>query len=245
MGELMRHYWIPFAASSELPLDRASPIRVRLLGENLVAYRLNGGEVGLIQDACPHRAASFFLGRNEGDGIRCIYHGWKFDREGTCVDMPSEPADSNFKNKVRARTYPCQERGGLIWTFMGKATILPPLPDIEANASPDAAVTQQMMRKCNYMQALEGGFLYATLHDPNGGAGRQRLDWQFTWSGTHGSARQVLSTPGTLDNRLAPDPSGFANLFLAGDWTRNGINAASAESAAVSGFQAAAAIAGR
>ena len=95
------------------------------------------------------------------------------------------------------------------------------------------------------MQALEGGFLYATLHDPNGGAGRQRLDWQFTWSGIHGSARQVLSTPGTLDNRLAPDPSGFANLFLAGDWTRNGINAASAESAAASGFQAAAAIAGR
>jgi phthalate 4,5-dioxygenase len=162
MGELMRHYWIPFAASSELPLDRTSPIRVRLLGENLVAYRLNGGEVGLIQDACPHRAASFFLGRNEGDGIRCVYHGWKFDREGTCVDMPSEPADSNFKDKVRARTYPCQERGGLIWTFMGTATILPPLPDIEANASPDAAVTQQMMRKCNYMQALEGDI--DTLH---------------------------------------------------------------------------------
>lgn len=162
MGELMREYWLPMAASTELPKDSTAPIRIRLLGENLVAYRLKGGEVGLIQDACPHRAASFYLGRNEGDGIRCVYHGWKFDPTGVCTDMPSEPPNSNFKNKVRARAYPCQERGGLIWTYMGNADILPPLPDIEANAAPDADVTQQMMRECNYMQALEGDI--DTLH---------------------------------------------------------------------------------
>lgn len=162
MGDLMRQYWVPMAASTELPKDTATPIRIRLLGENLVAYRLKGGEVGLIQDACPHRAASLYLGRNEGDGIRCVYHGWKFDREGVCTDMPSEPPDSNFKNKVRARAYPCQERGGLIWTYLGSADILPPLPDIEGNAAPGGEVTQQMMRECNYMQALEGDI--DTLH---------------------------------------------------------------------------------
>lgn len=159
MGTLMRHYWIPFALSSELPTQTKNPLRVRLLGEDLIAYRLENGSVGLIQNACPHRGASFFLGRNEGDGMRCVYHGWKFDAQGHCVDMPSEPADSTFKRKVRATTYPCVERGGLIWTYMAdrdENRILPSLPDIEANAMPGAQVTQMMMRECNYMQALEG-----------------------------------------------------------------------------------------
>ena len=162
MGELMRHYWMPAIASTELPPGRRDPIRVRLLGENLVAYRLADGGVSLIQDACPHRAASLYLGRNEGDGIRCIYHGWKFDAQGRCVDMPSEPADSNFKSKVTARAYPCQERGGLVWTYMGSADVLPSLPDLEANVVPEGAVAQQMMRECNYFQALEGDI--DTLH---------------------------------------------------------------------------------
>jgi nitrite reductase/ring-hydroxylating ferredoxin subunit len=162
MGTLMRHYWLPCAQSSELPQGSRANMRVRLLGENLVAYRLSTGQVSLIQENCPHRAASFYLGRNEGDGIRCIYHGWKFNPSGQCVDMPTEPVDSNFKNKVTARTYPCVERGGMIWTYMGQADVLPPLPDIEANACPDSEVTQQMMRECNYMQALEGDI--DTLH---------------------------------------------------------------------------------
>ncbi|MBS04084.1 MAG: (2Fe-2S)-binding protein [Gammaproteobacteria bacterium] len=162
MGTLMRQYWLPCAQSSELPKDSRAPLRIRLLDENLVAYRLADGNVGLIQDACPHRGASFYLGRNEGDGIRCIYHGWKFDPTGRCVDLPSEPADSNFVNKVRARAYPTRERGGLIWAYMGTSTVQPSLPDLEANAAPDAMVTQQMMRNCNYMQALEGDI--DTLH---------------------------------------------------------------------------------
>ena len=92
------------------------------------------------------------------------------------------------------------------------------------------------------MRTRDGGFLYAALHDPDGRAGQERLGWQFCWTGAHGSARQVLSVPGSLEKRLAPDASGFGNLYLAGDWTRNGINAASAESAAVSGYQAAQAL---
>src|SRR5499433_1231486 len=106
MGDLMRQYWIPAALSSELPEPGGPPLRVRLLGENLVAFRASSGAVGLIQNSCPHRGASLFYGRNEGEGLRCVYHGWKFDVAGRCVDMPIEPVDSTFKHKVRARAYP-------------------------------------------------------------------------------------------------------------------------------------------
>ena len=102
MGDLMRQYWIPALMSSELPEPDCPPVRVRLLGENLIAFRATSGKVGLIQNACPHRGASLFFGRNEEEGLRCVYHGWKFDCDGACVDMPTEPAESNFKSKVRA-----------------------------------------------------------------------------------------------------------------------------------------------
>ena len=119
--------------SSELPAPDCPPLRVRLLGENLIAFRATSGKVGLIQNSCPHRGASLFFGRNEEEGLRCVYHGWKFDATGACVDMPSEPAESNFKAKVRARAYPCVERNGIIWAYMGPRATPPPLPDIEAN----------------------------------------------------------------------------------------------------------------
>ena len=106
------------------------PLRVRLLGESLIAFRVSSGKVGLIANSCPHRGASLFYGRNEAEGLRCVYHGWKFDVTGSCVDMPSEPPESNFKHKVRAIAYPCVERGGIIWTYMG-ARETPPLPDLE------------------------------------------------------------------------------------------------------------------
>ena len=114
MGNLMRQYWIPAALSSELPEPDGAPLRVRLLGESLIAFRASSGAVGLIQNSCPHRGASLFYGRNEAEGLRCVYHGWKFDVTGRCVDMPIEPAGSTFKDKVRARAYPCVERGGLV-----------------------------------------------------------------------------------------------------------------------------------
>ena len=114
MGDLMRQYWIPAVRSDELPAADSDPLRVRLLGENLIAFRAASGTVGLIQDSCMHRGASLFFGRNEENGIRCVYHGWKYDATGQCVDMPNEPAESNFKQKIRATAYPCTERNGVI-----------------------------------------------------------------------------------------------------------------------------------
>src|SRR5690606_27112136 len=135
MGELMRQYWIPVFMSNELDTPDCPPQRVRVLGENLIGFRVTSGEVGLIADACPHRGASLFFGRNEEEGLRCVYHGWKFDVTGACVDMPSEPPESNFRAKVRARAYPTRERNGVVWAYLGPRSPdnLPPLPDLEPN----------------------------------------------------------------------------------------------------------------
>src|SRR5262247_4140232 len=156
-GDLLRQYWIPALMTSELPERDGAPVRVRLLGENLIAFRATSGKVGLIQNHCPHRGASLFFGRNEEEGIRCVYHGWKFDSEGACVDMAKEPAESNFKSKVRATAYPCVERGDVIWTYMGPRQTTPPLPDLEPNMLPRGEYTiQKVLRECNWFQGLEG-----------------------------------------------------------------------------------------
>ena len=118
MGEYLRRFWFPALMSEELPEADCPPIRVRLMGEDLVAFRDTNGRVGLVNNYCPHRRASLFFGRNEEGGLRCVYHGWKFDVNGDCVDMPSEPAESNFKDKVKIKSYPCQERSGFVWTYM-------------------------------------------------------------------------------------------------------------------------------
>ncbi len=157
MGDLMRQYWVPAFMGKEIAAPDSPPMRIRLLGENLIAFRATSGEVGIVADACPHRGASLFFGRNEEDGLRCVYHGWKFDVTGACVDMPSEPAESNFKNKVRAKAYPALERNGIVWCYMGTREVLPPLPDFEANLVGEGVVRLNLtMRDCNYMQALEG-----------------------------------------------------------------------------------------
>jgi phthalate 4,5-dioxygenase oxygenase subunit len=157
MGDLMRQYWIQALMSTELSSPDCPPIRLRLLGENLIGFRVTSGAVGIVANACPHRGASLFFGRNEEEGLRCVYHGWKFDVTGQCVDMPSEPAESNFKAKIRATAYPCIERNGIIWTYMGPRTALPPLPDLEGNLSVEGVPQlRKWVRECNYMQALEG-----------------------------------------------------------------------------------------
>jgi len=157
MGNLVRQYWIPALMSSELPEPDGAPVRVRLLGENLIGFRVTSGKVGLIQNHCPHRGASLFFGRNEEEGLRCAYHGWKYDCEGACVDMPNEPPESNFKSKIRARAYPCIERNDVIWTYMGPRSTPPPLPDIEPNLLPRGEyAVQKVLRECNWFQALEG-----------------------------------------------------------------------------------------
>jgi phenylpropionate dioxygenase-like ring-hydroxylating dioxygenase large terminal subunit len=184
MGNFMREYWVPAALSSELPQPDSDPLRVMLLGEQLIAFRDTSGTVGLIQNLCPHRGSSLFLGRNEENGIRCVYHGWKFDVTGTCVDMPNEPARSNFKDKVRAKAYPCVERGGLIWTYMGSREVLPPLPDIEATLLPEGEFrASATMRPCNWLQALEGDI--DTVHAAFLHGGHNEADWypegSMTW----------------------------------------------------------------
>src|SRR5665213_1759865 len=126
MGETFRRYWVPAALSTELPAPDGAPLRVRLLGEDLVAFRDTGGEVGLVSAFCPHRRAPMFFGRNEEHGLRCVYHGWKFDRAGACVDMPSEPPDLLFKTKVTIASYPTWEGGGMLWTYMGPPAEQPP-----------------------------------------------------------------------------------------------------------------------
>ncbi|MBV8087686.1 MAG: Rieske 2Fe-2S domain-containing protein [Chloroflexi bacterium] len=155
MGNFMRQYWVPCMLSSELPNPDSDPVRVLILGEKMIAFRDTNGQVGLIQNHCPHRGASLFFGRNEEAGLRCVYHGWKFDVTGQCIDMPNEPADSNFKNKVKATAYPCVERGGLVWTYMGPRSAPPPLPDIEGNAL-EGSVATATMHECNYLQVGEG-----------------------------------------------------------------------------------------
>lgn len=154
MGELFRQYWLPAMQSAELEPD-GDQVRVMLLGEELIGFRDTNGCVGLIQNACPHRAASLFFARNEDCGLRCIYHGWKFDVTGACVDMPSEPPSSNFKDRIRARAYPTVERGGVIWAYLGPREQPPPLPDLEGNMADGASVHTEI-RNCNWVQALEG-----------------------------------------------------------------------------------------
>jgi phenylpropionate dioxygenase-like ring-hydroxylating dioxygenase large terminal subunit len=173
MGALMRQYWVPAMLSSELPRPDCPPVRVLLLGERLIGFRDTNGKVGLLGNHCPHRGASLFYARNDDCGLRCVYHGWKFDVTGRCVDMPSEPPDSTFKDKVRATAYPCEERGGVIWTYMGPREVPPPLPDLEANRLPDGQSTAvAYSRDCNWLQGLEGdidtahiGFLHFGSED--------------------------------------------------------------------------------
>ncbi len=157
MGDLMRQFWLPCLKTSELPEPDGEPQRVLLLGEKLIAFRDSAGAVGLVAENCPHRGASLFFGRNEEDGLRCVYHGWKFNTSGGCVDMPNEPPESNFKHKVHLTAYPCVERGGVIWTYMGPRETPPPLPNIEPNMLPEGEYNvQKVFRECNWAQALEG-----------------------------------------------------------------------------------------
>jgi phenylpropionate dioxygenase-like ring-hydroxylating dioxygenase large terminal subunit len=158
MGAVFRRYWQPAALSEELPERDGAPIRVRLLGEDLVAFRDSTGGVGLIDAFCPHRRAPMFFGRNEDCGLRCVYHGWKFDSDGNCVDMPSEPADSLFKTKVRIAAYPTFEAGGVVWAYLGPAGLQPPVPDYEWLRVPAShRHINKTYEEANWLQALEGG----------------------------------------------------------------------------------------
>ncbi len=158
MGKLLRRYWVPALLSEELSEADGAPVRARLLGEDLLAFRDSDDRLGLVEVHCPHRGASLFFGRNEERGLRCVYHGWKYDVDGRCVDMPNEPPESSFKEKIRLRSYPCRERGGLIWAYMGPESEAPPFPEFEFLLVPEnQRCVSKRLQECNYLQALEGG----------------------------------------------------------------------------------------
>ena len=170
MGEFFRRFWLPVLLSQELPDRDSVPVRVTILGEELVAFRDTEGRVGLLDPVCPHRGASLFFGRNEECGIRCAYHGWKFDVDGRCVDMPTMPPESRFRDKVRAAAYPTREWGDFVWAYLGPAGEEPALPEIEfALMPPSHRFVSKKLQQCNWAQACEGALdtaHFSFLHMP-------------------------------------------------------------------------------
>lgn len=158
MGNLFRQYWLPALLAEELPTNDSDPIRVKLLSERLVAFRDSEGRYGLIDEFCAHRGASLWFGRNEFNGIRCPYHGWKYDVTGQCVEVPSEPANSTFCDNVKLRSYPLVKIGDVLWTYMGDPDKTPPLPEFEwVHVPEEQTFTSKRFQESNWLQALEGG----------------------------------------------------------------------------------------
>ena len=165
MGNTLRRYWIPALLAQEIPEPDCPPVRVRLLGEDLVAFRDTQGRIGLLDELCPHRRASLFFGRNEECGLRCVYHGWKFDVAGACIDMMNEPEENDFKHKVRLTAYPTCELGGIVWAYLGPAEKMPPLPKFAWTQAPEThRHVTKVIQECNWLQGLEGGI--DTSHAP-------------------------------------------------------------------------------
>jgi phenylpropionate dioxygenase-like ring-hydroxylating dioxygenase large terminal subunit len=172
MGEVFRRFWLPAVLAEEVPAPDSPPVRVRLLGEDLVAFRDSNGKVGIFDAYCAHRNAPLFFGRNEEAGLRCIYHGWKFDVTGQCVDMPNCLEGESFKDKVNVKAYPTFEGGNMVWVYMGPADRVPPKPGFEwLDLPPDHVYVTKYYVQCNYLQTLENefdighsSFLHSTLH---------------------------------------------------------------------------------
>jgi phthalate 4,5-dioxygenase len=214
MGELFRRYWVPALLAEELPRPECPPVRVRLLGERLIAIRDTSGRVGVMDEFCAHRGVSLWFGRNEENGLRCPYHGWKYDVNGQCVEVPSEPEASGFCGKIKLRSYPCAEAGGVIWAYMGPPQEAPPLPAFEwVGLPPSHVYISKRWQECNYLQAMEGGidsshvsFLHRhdldrdPLHRDTGGARltREKTDTVF----------DIIESPGGLliGARRSADP---------------------------------------
>jgi phthalate 4,5-dioxygenase len=155
MGNLMRRYWVPILQSSEIAEPDGPQVQVQIMSEKLLAFRDTQGRVGLIDEFCSHRGVSLFYGRNEECGIRCSYHGLKFDVTGACVDVPSAP---QIASKMGIKAYPCVERGGIVWAYMGPADKKPAPPEVEWCMLPDShRFVSRRLQECNYLQAMEGG----------------------------------------------------------------------------------------
>jgi phthalate 4,5-dioxygenase oxygenase subunit len=158
MGDLFRRYWLPALHSSEIPKPDCAPVRVKLLGESLISFRDSNGKIGLLDEFCAHRGVSLWFGRNEDCGLRCPYHGWKYDVTGQCVELPSEGPDGPMRKRMKLKSYPCLELGGVVWTYMGPPALRPEPPGIEwAHVPPARRYVSKRLQESNYLQAMEGG----------------------------------------------------------------------------------------
>jgi phthalate 4,5-dioxygenase len=204
MGALFRRFWVPVLLSRELPEPDGPPVRVTLLGEELVAFRDSAGHVGLVEPRCPHRGANLFFGRNEEQGIRCAYHGWKFDVHGKCLEIPTMDRDAPTYEHLRARAsivaYPTREWGECVWAYLGPAEAMPPLPDLEfALVDPAHRYVSKKLQECNWAQSAEGGVdtaHFSFLHAPIGEDARAKLPpaygEQVRWMQADGAPRYTV-----------------------------------------------------
>jgi len=183
MGDLIRRYWIPALLSEEIPEPDCPPVRVRILGEELVAFRDSRGRVGLLDEHCSHRGTSLFYGRNEEGGVRCIYHGWKYDVDGNVLETPAEPLEGDFRRKIRHPAYPTHEAAGIIFAYLGPKNSMPLFPRYEWTQVPlNQTYVTKCLLECNYLQGLEGecdsshlSFLHRTFN-PSPGQALYQLD---------------------------------------------------------------------
>ena len=197
MGRYFRRFWQPVALSRELPERDGAPIRVRILGEDLVAFRNAEGAVGLVDSRCPHRGANLYFGRNEDCAIRCVFHGWKFDMEGRPVELPNVPPGSRYHETIRLTAYPTREYGGVVWGYLGPRdgdrddASLPEVPALDFGAVPEShRYVTKKLQECNWAQSIEGAldtshfsFLHmpapgiASNDNPDAPADEKRLRW--------------------------------------------------------------------
>jgi phthalate 4,5-dioxygenase len=179
MGNLLRRYWTAALLSRELPEPDGAPVRVRIMGEDLVAFRDSEGRVGLLAEHCCHRGASLYYGENAECGLRCWYHGWKYDVNGNCVDMPNEPPEREFKSKVKQAAYPCIEKAGVVWAYLGPPDKMPELPALEWLTVPESHVfVSKRLQQCHWTQGMDGDIDGAHLSFLHGKTVDKALDLQ-------------------------------------------------------------------
>jgi len=195
MGQYFRQFMQPIALSRELPEPDCAPIRLTILGESLIAFRDSLGRVGLVEPTCPHRGADLFYGRNEACGLRCIYHGWKFDIHGKAVDLPNVPPGSGYHETMRIRAYPTAQFGEMVWAYLGPPLLgdrsMPAVPQLEFGLLPEShRYVTKRLQQCNWAQSIEGAldtahfsFLHmpapsvASNDNPDAPADARRLRW--------------------------------------------------------------------
>lgn len=216
-GNLFRRFWLPALLSEEVTEREGPPVRVRLLGEDLVAYRNRDGHVGLMAEGCPHRGASLYYGRNEDGGLRCLYHGWLMDHEGRVLDAPAEPDPAPICRDARQIAYPTHEVAGIVFAYMGPADSKPVFPNYPfTQVPPDHTYVTKSFQECNYLQGLEGecdsahlSFLHRTLRGPLAKrviftSRKPQYDYERTDFGI-----RLIATRETEDNRLYVRVSSF------------------------------------